>query len=377
MNPLSKITEILCAFVIAIFLLTMVAINLPEHPLQPIAHNATTTLETKTATTTLEIPTGTGSTTPPKKAAARATTTPLSHTLTAPIPPQSALIIPTSIDANSIARSATVNILCAASANSPVGSITASGIIIDPRGVILTNAHVGEYFLLNNYPVASSTTCIIRIGSPARTSYSAELLYLPPQWIADNAAKITTAVPTGTGENDYALLRITGSLNSTPLPDHFPFLIPDIAGIHLATGEPLVITSYPAGFLGGSSVLNDLYLASAKSVIGEIFTFETETPDLISTGGTVVAQRGSSGGAVVSAQDVTLVGIAVTSSDAATTDLRDLRAITLSHIHRSMLRSSGLSLAGYLSSDLTEIAHTFNTAIAPTLTAALVQELEK
>ena len=95
-------------------------------------------------------------------------------------------------------------------------------------------------------------------------------------------------MPTGTGEHDYALLRISGSaVQQTSLPQIFPFIEPDVSDSGLFQGNRLLITSYPAGFLGGASVLNDLYLTSTLGIIGQIFTFETQTPDLISTGGTI------------------------------------------------------------------------------------------
>ena len=30
--------------------------------------------------------------------------------------------------------------------------ISGSGVIVDSRGVVLTNAHVGQFFLLHDYP---------------------------------------------------------------------------------------------------------------------------------------------------------------------------------------------------------------------------------
>src|SRR3989344_1157804 len=48
---------------------------------------------------------------------------------------------------NERARPTLVNILCGARSGT-FRPISASGVIIDPRGVILTNAHVAQYFLL-------------------------------------------------------------------------------------------------------------------------------------------------------------------------------------------------------------------------------------
>src|SRR3989344_433294 len=111
-----------------------------------------------------------------------------------------------------------VNILCLADTNSKLNSTTGSGVIIDKKGVILTNAHIAQYFLLPR-----EVACVIRTGSPARATYRAELIYLPPKWIEKNYTNITLEEPTGTGEDDYALLQITGNVSDTTLlPEEFP-----------------------------------------------------------------------------------------------------------------------------------------------------------
>ena len=101
--------------------------------------------------------------------------------------------------------------------------------------------------------------------------------------------------------------------------------------------------------MDGATVQKDLWPASAISTIKEIFTFATDTLDLLSTGGSVVAQKGSSGGGVFSMATGKLIGIVVTSSDEGSTGDRDLRAITLSHINRSMFGDTGMDLNAFLS----------------------------
>ena len=74
---------------------------------------------------------------------------------------------PQSTDAvNQEARAALVNILCETSSGS-LHPVSGSGVIIDPRGVILTNAHVAQYVLLASQPNVG-LTCMIRTGSPAQ-----------------------------------------------------------------------------------------------------------------------------------------------------------------------------------------------------------------
>lgn len=282
---------------------------------------------------------------------------------------------PTSFsEVNTNTAQALVNILCAQNNNSAVGSITGSGVMIDPRGVIITNAHVAQFFLLKDYPTEKSLTCTIRTGSPARPMYTAELLYIPPIWISEHAGDIIITDPKGTGENDYAFLRITGRTDpNAELPASFPHLPVD-TNADIKTGGEVLVAAYPAGFLGGISIQKDLFAVSSIATIGERFTFDTNTVDLFSTGGTVVSQGGSSGGAAVS-QDGTLIGLIVTSTRADTTAERDLRAITLAHINRSLFAYANTSLEALLFGDITLRARLFNIGTAPTLTNILTDAL--
>lgn len=275
---------------------------------------------------------------------------------------------------NDRVRNALVNILCSSDTLGS-GSISGSGIIIDPRGVILTNAHVAQFFLLKDYPTAGAVKCVIRTGSPAYPRYTAELMFLPPTWVRDNARKLVQEVPTGTGERDYALVRITGGLSSSiTLPQQFPFLLvsttpPDI-------GNDVLQAGYAAGFLGGVTIQSDLYASSAWTKIRDVFTFNANTIDLVSLGGSIVAQGGSSGGPVVNTDGV-LVGVIVTNTGTGDTSTRDLHALSSSYIVRDFESERGKSLAQTLSADPAQEVSIYNQVYAPSARATLIAELEK
>lgn len=272
---------------------------------------------------------------------------------------------------------ALVNVFCTQTVAGAINSTTGSGVIIDPRGVVLTNAHVAQSLLLKDYPSKDAISCVLRTGSPARNMYTAELLYISPAWVRANAQEIVKDEPKGTGENDFALLRITGRTDpQTSLPETFPFVSPDVADTGIATGDFVLAAAYPAGFLEGESIQKQLFTVSSIAIIGERFTFLLDTIDLFSIGGTVVSQGGSSGGAVVSDENK-LIGIVVTSSKAATTAERDLRAITLGHINRSLIQHEGISLSSLLSGDIELKAKVFDENTAPALTTLLRAALEK
>jgi len=274
---------------------------------------------------------------------------------------------------NDRVRNALVNILCSSTNSSD--SISGSGVIIDPRGVILTNAHVAQLFLLKDYPTKDAVKCVIRTGSPAYPRYTAELMFLPPTWVRDNARKVVQEVPTGTGERDYALVRITGGVSSSiTLPSQFPFLLVSVSSPDI--GNDVLQAGYAAGFLGGVTIQSDLYASSAWTKIRDAFTFNANTIDLVALGGSIVAQGGSSGGPVTNT-DGTLVGVIVTNSGTGDTSTRNLHALTTSYIVRDFEAERGKSLSQALSADLATEVEIFNKVYFENLKSQLVAEIEK
>lgn len=278
---------------------------------------------------------------------------------------------------NTETAKALVNVLCSQNVAGAVNPITGSGVIIDPRGIVITNAHVAQFFLLKDYPVENGLQCTLRTGSPARNKYTAELLYISPEWVSLHASDITNSEPKGTGEYDYAFLRITGRTDpNAELPTAFPYIPIDINDHNIKTGNQVLAAAYPAGFLGGTSIQRDLYSVSSVATVGERFTFLENTIDLFSIGGTVVSQGGSSGGAVVSDKN-NLIGVIVTSTQADTTAERDLRAITTGHINRALIKNAGTTIEGLLFGDVVLKSRLFNLSSAPILTNIFLQFLVK
>ncbi|MDO8481921.1 MAG: serine protease [bacterium] len=283
-------------------------------------------------------------------------------------PPQELAII------NDETRLALVNILCAARSGS-LRPISASGVIIDSRGVILTNAHVAQYVLLASDQQVD-LSCVIRTGSPAIARFIPEILYIPPAWIYEHARDIKTTRPEGTGEHDYALLRIKGTVNGSPLPETFPSLPIDSRETIGFVDDSVLVASYPAEFIGGATTQLNLYPATSVTTIKNLLTFsDTGTVDLVSVGGVIEAQSGSSGGAIVNAWG-RLIGLISTTSEGLTTSVRDLRAITLSYINRDISIQSGLDLATILAGDVASEANAFNTSEAPALLQLLIDQLK-
>src|SRR3989344_5496263 len=159
-----------------------------------------------------------------------------------------------SLDASASAlRSALVNIICYAPAGSRLRSISGSGVIVDAKGIILTNAHIAQHFLLADRNVS----CTIRAGSPAIDKYKASLIYIPSEWVNANADILTEANPSGTGEYDFAFLAVSKSTTRDELTSSFPSI--PLATSPSNTGTPVVIASYGAQFLESSQIQSSLF----------------------------------------------------------------------------------------------------------------------
>ena len=304
--------------------------------------------------------------------------TPSPSPVPAPTPvPAPVPLAPAPEDLNAAVRGATVNVLCVATAGSPMRSVSGSGVVMDSRGVVLTNAHVVQGLLLKDYPSKGSVECVIRTGSPARALYTTKLLYISKQWVAENAPQLLSSTPVGTGQNDYALLLIAGRTDATAsLPASFEYLRPDAARVSL--GEQMFLCAYPASLLGSISAATQLYASTAYASVAQTFSFtpgRTDT-DLFSVGGTVVAQGGSSGGAAVRASNGTLAGIFVTAIEGSTTGTSDLRALAISSIDAALHAEGENGLLGALSGDLSAKAAAFNAGFAPALAQLLLNVIQ-
>lgn len=266
---------------------------------------------------------------------------------------------------------ALVNILC-----TPVGSqlspISGSGIIIDPRGIILTNAHVAQFVLLAASDKVN-LSCVIRTGSPAQTIWTADILYMPSSWVDEHAKDIRNPHPLGTGENDYALLLITRSVSGASLPAAFPFVSTRL-DTAIIKGEPAFLAGYPAEFSGDTGTQDALKATFTLTNVKQLLTFGKSTIDVISFGGVVLAQSGSSGGAAIDSRG-RLMGILSTTSEGETTADRNLRAITLSYIEGDLTSDIGAGLESLLLGDVYSFSRAWNTSRAPLLQAAILSFL--
>ncbi len=267
---------------------------------------------------------------------------------------------------------ALVNILCEYKTDEFTRTTTGTGFFIHEQGVILTNAHVAQFLLLESADEkVRDVACVIRAGDPATPRYEAELLFISPTWIVNNAKLITEELPRGTGEYDYALLYISKSLTETPLPETFPslpiytdFLSKDLVGTKVS------IAGYPAEKLMREGARAELAPAIAKTSIGELYTFGSNYADIFSVADSPVGEHGASGGPVLQ-NGHGVIGLIVTKGDDESEGLHSLRALSLSYIDRTITEETGFSLGTNAQGDLKERGEFFKTALLPFLVQLL------
>lgn len=274
---------------------------------------------------------------PQKEARAAA---PVSAPIPAPAKPEAAPLIVDEEGLNAAARalrSALVNIICYAPAGSRIRSISGSGVLIDSEGIILTNAHIAQYLLLKDQHVS----CTIRTGGPATDQYHAELIYIPAPWLTANPTVLTADAPIGTGEYDFAFLAVSKSATAAPLPSSYPS-VPLAVSPPLAK-TPVVIATYGAQFIDSGQIQSSLFPTIVFGSVKDVFTFKSNTIDVLALGGSAAAQEGSSGGGVADSAG-RLVGTITTSTTKGTTDTRSLDAITASYIRAAYASDTGRPL---------------------------------
>ena len=245
-------------------------------------------------------------------------------------------------------ENATVNLYCLIKANGVTYSATGSGVFIHESGIILTNAHVAQYFLLSNDSGRAKTRCHVRDGSPAKEHYEVSLMYLSPNWAKATVEATAAKQPRkGTGEWDFALLRVTEAKKGQ-LPERFPALPLNFGVPLFINGEEVTAGGYPAEGLGFRAIQKKLARVTATSTIDRVQSFERPFQDMLALTPSRAAASGVSGGPVVDAAD-RLMGIIVTLQEGnVPKDDRSLRAITLAYIDRMFRTETGYSLAGFI-----------------------------
>lgn len=252
-----------------------------------------------------------------------------------------------------------LNIICVNREETKITVSTGSGVMISSNGVVLTNAHVAQLFLLEDY-----MTCSLYKEQLPTYGYKAELLYIPTEWVEDNYHLLNSSNPTGTGERDYALLAITESTNpALTLPSKFSSVNFSTKDGEADENDRVVLAGYPGVQASLFSINKSATLVIDRTTIDDVFTFFRTTIDVLTTNESPVAARGSSGGGVF--KDDVLVGVITTTSSG--DRYNKANAITTSYINRDIRNAIGTNLTNLVSGDVIEKSKIFKTNKVPEL----------
>lgn len=255
--------------------------------------------------------------------------------------------------ADSALPDAMVNLYCKLKLGGTTVSTTGSGVFINSKGVILTNAHVAQYFLLQEEGSKTKTNCSVRTGSPAKDAYTASVLFISPQWANEYASAVDDKTSgKGTGEFDFALLYVDGSKKKkNKLPETFPYVkLTDVITANLAyEGAPIQVAGYPAQDLEYREIQKKLKKVVADTTLDGFRTFFNPFIDVLLIAPSKAGRSGVSGGPIATLDDE-VVGIASTMGNEKGDD-RSLRGITTTYIERIVRADTGLPLSFILSGD--------------------------
>lgn len=276
-------------------------------------------------------------------------------------------------DGPATALEALVNIYCTYRTEEYIKTTTGTGFFVDTDGVILTNAHVAQFLLLEG--IVGDAECIVRTGNPAVAAYEVDLLYISPAWVREHANLINDASPKGTGERDYALLYVTEGVDNVPMPSKFnalPFAS-ELIQTDVVDTE-VYATGYPAEALLSQSGQAELIPKQATTTIAELMTFGSNYVDVFTIRGTAIGEHGSSGGPVVNTNG-NVIGIISTRGNDELYGEGSLRAISISYIDRTITEETGFSLIRNVGGNLPYRAQLFKQTLVPFLQMILANEL--
>lgn len=232
---------------------------------------------------------------------------------------------------------AVVNIVCLEKNGNTLSIAVGSGVIVSPQGTIITNGHVAQHILKQE---SEYVDCEVKHPENPTMRYRVAVVHIPEMW---RGGKLLSESH-GTGEKDFAFLNVVGPAPEGVIPSSFPYLPVQLSSSVLTIGNDILLAGYPAKKTGNVGVDTNVPQVRGNSIIENVFTFQNDSVDVVSSGVSPVAKQGSSGGAVV--DNGALIGIIVT-TNISPTGGEYLNGLTLNYIQRELKRH-GLSIESFI-----------------------------
>ncbi|MBI4132291.1 MAG: trypsin-like peptidase domain-containing protein [Candidatus Sungbacteria bacterium] len=206
----------------------------------------------------------------------------------------------------------------------------ASGVIVNERGLVLTNAHVAEIVR-----ASGAENCRARHENPASEFAKLEIVF-----IADTSLKIAD---TAVSQRDVAFLRLIEPTES--------FRFAPIAVGFVERGITLLTLGYPSEFLESISTTQHSNLVFSSLRVDDYVDVDgnAATAEAYDSKGGIALQQGSSGTALFTPSGE-VVGLIFATTKGATTADREGIALTTPYIDKIMRLEAGEGLVEFITS---------------------------
>ncbi len=261
---------------------------------------------------------------------------------------------------------AIVKISCKLQTNEANKTITGTGFVISQNGLVITNAHIAQFLLLQNDNSLGEIDCEARTGEDMETIYNTKLLYISPSWVIRNAHLISATEPRGTGENDFAFIYLTS--NDNKKIENFAFIPSLTSPLEVSEHDSTVIL---VGYPLNKSISQENTKTISTTTIKKMYTFGSGLADLISLDNSPVGYQGASGSPVINHKGES-IGVVSTKED----DSTALNAISTSYINRTVYEETGFDINTMSKGNLDERAELFNETVGIILTKILSQNIK-
>lgn len=210
-------------------------------------------------------------------------------------------------------------------------TISGSGVVISPLGIVLTNTHVVE----------DSTDCFVRTGNPASYGGRLKILY--------RGSSVEKIPDTDVPLEDFAFGKITDVPLASKFKMPFKYLAMNEAPSH-SISERYFLAAYASEFAGGGGTTPQNLVFTITKLLG-FFSISGDGQEVLELEGNVSTQEGASGSPIISPADASVVGLVFGQNkgeDGTETASRTEYAFSLSYIDRVLEKKEGLGLQAFV-----------------------------